>query len=257
MQARAQSAALPATQSQLSAKQTRLARVRRAREEAVRNREQRRAVQLSMREQRVGRDVERLREAQTLASLAEVGDERTRGRGGPLYTREQEAERARFLDTQAALPSSRERLNARAGSDEEGTAPARRRDYAALAGLVGIERDAYERLDPGRRRQARLEIDRQLALRRELNGPVSGGPGGGGRQSQSRERPLDGEVARAPARRPQAYGRTQPGSSDHDRAPQDPWQIEARRRARESPVMRDAREVAERRKRQLGWPAGR
>ena len=39
------------------------------------------------------------------------------------------------------------------------------RDYASLAGLVGLGHDEFARLDPARRRSARLSIDRELALR--------------------------------------------------------------------------------------------
>lgn len=65
-------------------------------------------------------------------------------------------ERTRLLDEQATLPSSRVRA---------GRLP--RRAYLALAGLAGLSRETYAGLSPRAQREARLEIDRELALRAE------------------------------------------------------------------------------------------
>ena len=77
-----------------------------------------------------------------------------------VHAQQQAEARERFLDAQAALPAARRLRGPRAGA---------RRDYAALAGPRGIRtRGEYERLDPRAQRAARLEIDRELALRSEL-----------------------------------------------------------------------------------------
>jgi hypothetical protein len=127
----------------------------------------------------------------------------------------------RFLDAQAQLPAS--------DSRRDRTEP--QRNYAALAGLAGYGRREYERLGPQQMRTARTQIDRELALRSEQatifrhDAPpvdLRGAP----QQSE-----------RAPAR---PDGRGERGGRPDSRRPS------------ESIVMRDAREVAARRKRQLG-----
>ncbi len=129
---------------------------------------------------------------------------------------ENESDRGeRYPDARAAKP-------ARAGM-AHALAAGERRDYAALAGLAGYGRREYERLDPAGRRAARLEIDRELASRK-------------GRA----------EIVRAaPPAQPPAGDRVRPSAG---RAPDRP----DRAGPSESTVMRDAREVARRRKRQLG-----
>jgi hypothetical protein len=91
------------------------------------------------------------------------------------------------------------------------------RDYAALAGLAGLGRGEYEHLDPRGRREARLRIDRELAARNRRGHAA-------GVATPPRE-------ARSPVVARQGSGGERPV---------------------ESSVMRDAREVAARRKRQLG-----
>jgi hypothetical protein len=125
-----------------------------------------------------------------------------------------------FLDAQARVPAS--------DGERDRTAP--RRNYAALAGLAGYGRREYERLAPQEMRVARTQIDRELTLRSEQAKIF--------RRSASTVAPGAGqEGAEGPA---PAHGRREragrPGS----------------RRPSESKVMRDAREVAARRKRQLG-----
>ena len=171
-------------------------------------------------------------------------------RTGDAHTGEQRLARARFLDAQAALPAA-----GRAGAGGE------RRDYAALAGLTGHGRGEYERLDPRDQRKARAQIDRELAMRRELGGAVAdvaaraqaGSPGWRDRHRGARE--LEGALGErlrsAGHRRPDAP----PGGSRLEQ-----WKREgaataaarSRDRRRGSPVLDDAREVAARRKRQLG-----
>jgi hypothetical protein len=153
--------------------------------------------------------------------------------------------RARFLDAQARLPPA----SRSAGSAGD------RRDYAALAGLAGYGREEYERLDPRRRRLARLEIDRELALRGQMH-PAAEEIGAraqaaaGGRETRRLGRAFDATLER----RIRAGGQAMPASwgSGLER-----WRRAGRGTApggpgRESSVMRDARQVAERRKRQLG-----
>lgn len=133
-----------------------------------------------------------------------------------------ESDRARFLDTQAMLPGA---LAARrAGSREQ-------RDYAALSGLADRTPREYERLGGGEQRAARVAIDRELALRRErllVTAPPVG------RADSARAPGSDPPGAATPWRAPQASRPERASTSD-------------------SPVMEDARAVAERRKRQLGY----
>ncbi|HEV7162068.1 MAG TPA: hypothetical protein VGN25_02330 [Solirubrobacteraceae bacterium] len=103
-------------------------------------------------------------------------------------------------------------------------------DYAALATLAGLTRWEYERLSSRRQREARVEIDRELAERR---GPSS---------SHGRDR-QGGEPGRA--------GGTPPGA-DRSRKGSQRTPI-PRSDVPESWVMRDAREVEAGRKRQLGY----
>ena len=168
-----------------------------------------------------------------------------------MYTRERRDEQDRFLDAQAALPAGG---RARAGE---------RRDYAALAGLAGYGREEYERLDPRGQRAARLEIDRELALRRELGGSRAGRLRRvrakvrvGRRERRKAGREFDGALHdrmrdgghSLPASRRTRSGFDawrEAGRADHEANGREP--ISDR-----SSVMRDAREVAARRKRQLG-----
>ncbi|HEX4435769.1 MAG TPA: hypothetical protein VH061_03135 [Solirubrobacteraceae bacterium] len=125
---------------------------------------------------------------------------------------------ARMLDEQARLPGAGERADGR-----------QQRDYPMLAGLAGYTRGEYERLDRRSQRKARLQIDRELAARRAATEPGSSGAG----SSRGAETESSGERARPPQRlrapRPGAGAGAEPS------------------------VMRDAREVAEGRKRQLGF----
>jgi hypothetical protein len=166
--------------------------------------------------------------------------ERARHVSGQPHTRTALEQRAQWLDAQAALPASGRRgaqadihHRARAGgqnSIDERAPSAARRDYVALASLVGYGREQYEQLDPRHRREARLRIDRELAQRRQRLG--GGIPGTSSAQDRIR-------VAA-----PTAHERTRRGESADASTP---------RPVVESAVMRDAHEVARRRKRQLGY----
>jgi hypothetical protein len=252
--ARANVDAAPEVRERLSSMRTQLERVRGRHGDAVSVGDARRAAQLWFRAQRIegemGREQENLNAARAVAN----DGERALGRTGVVFSHERAAEREQFLNDQAALPAS-----ARA----RGPDASARRDYAALAGLAGHGRREYEQLEPSRKRAARLEIDRELALRRDRSqigqrataGDVATGDGevplpgparrGANRASESalegwpRDRGhvgprTHGEGSALDSR--QQDGRGDPGSPDRP----------------ESSVMRDAREVAARRKRQLG-----
>lgn len=176
----------------LAASRAQLGRITGERSAALAGGDRRRAARLGARQTRVEGDLRvgasDLARAETAAAV--------RSDRGSL-----EAELGRsatLLDRQAELPGALER---RAGEQP--------RDYAALAGLLGMSHDRYRRLDHGGRRAARLEIDRELSARRRERG--------------LRRTDLNGSRERA----------------------RQPWE--------ESPVMRDAREVAEGRKRELGF----
>ncbi len=141
------------------------------------------------------------------------------------------------------------------------SATGERRDYARLAGLVGFGRREYERLDPRSQRLARLDVDRELALRKELRATA------GGLAANVEGWPLTrrGRIGAHRASENAVERRMRPGRVSLPSARAEGWR-ESRRtdwRAeriaadeRESSVMRDARAVAERRKRQLGRDRG-
>ncbi len=270
--------AAPRTQARLSGHREQLERVKRERRRALGGGDVRRAALLGVRERRIEGEVAReqhtLNEAHRTVSAAESA----KRAGGSKHTLKQREQRARFLDEQAALPAAGRR------------APdGRRRDYASLVSLVGQRREQYERLDPGRRREVRLRIDRELALRshlgdaardvaRERNAPSLGRREQGkvdrelNRALEQRMRDdgytppskqpkpstLDTYLERSPHAR--AGGSARAGESvrvrESARAGGSPQAQGGRSRPR-SPVMDDAREVAGRRKRQLGWERSR
>jgi hypothetical protein len=221
-------------QAAVSAKRTQLERISHARAAAVASGDSRRAAELAHRAQRVKGEI--AREQETVNALR--GEARAAA-GAPA------AQQARFLDDQARLP--------RSGAGAAG-GPAR--DYAALAGLAGYGRGQYERLDGRRQREARLEIDRELAARRELRPAVrDAAAAASGRATLRETRKARRSVEDALARRMRAAGQELPDSLAADGVAA--WTRRGRARdqasgAHESSVMRDAREVAMRRKRQLG-----
>ncbi len=249
----------PESQARLTAKREQLERVRAAQKRSLATGgrstgERRRTARLGVRAGRIERELEAEQQRLTAARKGAADGERTRKLTGRVYTREQEQERARFLDAQAALPAGtgRTRGRGRDGSAAQATAP--RRDYAAIAGLAGYGRAEYERLDPPRRRQARMEIDRELAVRRELGGAAEDLAAGGGEGLGRRERRKAAVgFERALGERVSAAGHRLPSSHSHE-SRIDAWLKDARRerQAPSSSVMDDARELAARRKRQLG-----
>jgi len=228
-EARERMQAAPQLQQRLSERRARLQRVRREQGAAAARGDRRRAAQLGLRGRRIEAEIERGQSQLSQARQLLDGGERARRRTGSPYTREQVRERERFLDIQAGLPAA----GARAGSSDA-RQPGRRRDYAALAALAGYGPEQYERLGPRGRRAARLEIDRELALRGELGETARSLAASEarptlGRREQSR---VNRDFDRTLQQRMRERGRGMPSSR--------------------SRVMRDAHEVAARRKRQLG-----
>jgi hypothetical protein len=240
----------PEMRQAIADKQARLERVRRAHAEAQRGAQaarpgtgqrsrQRRAASLAGRMERLRREIDAEQGAIAAARQAVRDAERAQRTAGRPYTREQLERHGRLLDAQAALAAGE-------------------RDYARLAGVMGLGRSQYEALDAPGRRAARLQIDRELALRRELPRAVAelaaGGPSAGRRERRRASEQLRGRLEdglRAEGRRPpsiatggqriESWKRDGAAGGVRDGAPPG-----------RSPVMDDAREVAARRKRQLG-----
>jgi hypothetical protein len=282
--ARAGAADAPRIHARLAERQQQLERVRRERERAQASGDGRRAARLGVRAVRIEGEIAHGREQLARTRHAAALGERLRRHIGRPYTREQQQARARFLDDQAALPAAAERLRASrpqaaapasgagaaqqllSGQDQRaeggaagaatgaGASP-RGRDYAALAGLAGYGAGEYERLDSRRRRQARLEIDRELALRRELSGAAADAvPAPDGQLGRRRSQRAERDFEQALERRLHDGGSELPSTHRKPEPPLEEWLTDARARARRSPVMRDAHDVAARRKRQLGRP---
>ncbi|HWY89683.1 MAG TPA: hypothetical protein VNY31_03340 [Solirubrobacteraceae bacterium] len=212
-------------EARLAATRARVPRLREEREKALADGDSRRAAELAHRTQRVEAEIEKDQHELDGARRLRAPDGAAMGKGDAV-TPGPEGERVAFLDQQASLPRG---LPAAAST---------RRDYPQLAYLVGIGRGHYLRMGPRERRETRLEIDRELALR------------GGGRPAET---PLV-KARPAPPRpdpRPDARGTVggsiggAPGGGRGMRGSDEGSEGE-------SSVMRDAREVAARRKRQLG-----
>jgi hypothetical protein len=247
-EARAQVNAGPETQARLSGMRAQLSRVQNARADASAAGNTRREAKLGAREQRIAGEIAREEDSLRRARRIVADGEGAKRKTGQTHTREQREQRARFLDAQAALPAA-----GRAGED------GKRRDYAALAGLAGHGRGDYEQLDPRRRREARARIDRELAMRRELGGAAADAAATGGAGSVGRRdrRKAGKQLDRALGERLRSEGHSRP-SAPGGGSRLDAWKREGAAAARShaqrrgSAVLDDAREVAARRKRQLG-----
>jgi hypothetical protein len=223
----------------LSERRAQLARLLAERDRAELGGDRRRVAELSARARRVEGEISGERRALNDVPPDAAAHERQQRRGGTLDKGEHGEDRERLLQAGPASGLVEARLEGSSAGE---------RDYAALAGLVGYGREEYERLSPQRQRAARLQVDRELALRSSAegseHGPVSGtqASAAGGRMDRSDpargRRPARGD-AEAPKRA--AGGEPEGGSEGR------PGE------AGESPVMRDAHEVAARRKRQLGF----
>ncbi len=251
--AHALAARAPAVQHELATTRARLGRIERERDRALVAGDTRRATQLSHRGGRISVQIASEQRSLNAAQRVVRDAERTARRTGGPFTSERAEVQRRLIDEQSALPPAS--VRARPGEA--------RRDYPALAGLAGLAREEYERLTPPRQRAARLQIDRELALRRELaDAARSLGVAGDGPSATT------GLARRAPGARPEGgvrertpqSARTGPGTSLAPAAIER-WR-QAPRSARQqdgtpgpsgsSSVMRDAHAVAARRKRQLG-----
>jgi hypothetical protein len=208
-----------AIKQRVSAKQAQLKRLRRERGTALTAGDARRAARLGHRRERVRGEIESEQHALNAAQRIVHDGEQAYHRGGELHTRERREQQSRFLDEQAALAPAAVARHAQ-----------ERRDYAALSRLAGYGRGEYQQLDPGGQRAARLEIDRELASRGEL----------GKTARIATAVASDAETLRPLAPRLPVQDRPAQGRAERDHWPE------------RSSVMRDAREVAARRKRQLG-----
>jgi hypothetical protein len=265
--------------ARIGAREAQLNRIRRAQARAAGAGDTRRAAALAVRAQRVEGELTRAQERLNAARRTASAGERARRTTGKPYTRDELAERSRFLDAQAALPTSAHRdtvalhdavgaaaHRSAAGAPRaapaagSGAQPRPRRDYAALASLAGYGREQYEQLEPRRRREARLQIDRALAQRREWSAASASGAarsvsaassvsaGGAGEPRTTANARRHGPASGGGAHGSQARAVRPAGDSDGPRP-----RARAAPVRRESPVMRDAHEVAQRRKRQLGY----
>jgi hypothetical protein len=246
--AHAQAEAAAEAQRRLAAKQAKLQRLHAERDRALSAGGTRRAAELGHRAQRTEGELEGEQgELNAARRIAREGEQARRWTG-EVFSRAQQQERDRFLDAQAALPAGMRARASRGGP---------RRDYAALAALAGYGRSEYEQLDPRRQRAARLEVDRELALRKELTATAAeGGLSGGHRLGAREQRKANQDFDDRLELRMREAGRAMPASR------RQPSQIERWRQGamadrpsaspKASSVLRDASEVAKRRKRQLG-----
>jgi hypothetical protein len=234
--------------SAIAGKRAQLQRLQREHSAASSSGDTRRAARLGVREARVKGEIDREQGQLKRARQARGG---AGSQGREPHSPERLSERARFLDAQAALPSE-----ARARGAEQ------RRDYGALSSLAGYRREQYERLDPPSQMAARQEIDRELAMRKGFADSATSlaegnGPSLGPLEQHRARRKFD----RALEQHMRADGHDMPASRAR-RSPFESWREDGRAEAPpavarpassdRSSVMRDAREVAARRKRQLG-----
>jgi hypothetical protein len=251
-EARARAKAAPTRRARLAAERSRLERIGRERERALREGDTRRAVKLAHRGARVEAEIQR--EQQNPSMARHSGGAPALQRSGAAFTSVQLRERELFLDEQAARPAARSRIGARG---------VERRDYVALAGLAGYGRAEYEGLGPRPQREARLQIDRELALRREPDDTTRHVAADEARSSLggAQWRRANDALYGTQSERMSSGGQRMPASRAVDASMREgsgeaarpgPRLGDAGRGALRSSVMDDAREVAARRKRQLG-----
>jgi hypothetical protein len=243
-------AAAPETQRRLAGERIRLQRLERERGSALAAGDHRRAAELSHRADRVRGEIDHEQQALDAAQRLARSGQQAHRRSGAVYSPERREQQDQLLDAQAALPS-----RGRAFTTGE------RRDYAALAGLAGYTAEEYARLGSRPQRTARLEIDRELALRREVHEAAQtlAGDEAGSRLGRRERRTAARKFDAALQRGLQDAGHSLPASR-RERSRIDAWQQVGRAEpssANEAPasrssVMRDAHEVVARRKRQLG-----
>lgn len=234
-------------QARVSASRAQLLRVQAERHRAVASGDARRAAMLGHRGQRIEAGIAREQHDLNAARREARAAEQARSGVRSTHSSELAGDRDRFLDAQAELPSS---LHARASTGE-------RRDYAGLAGLAGLGRQEYERLHPHRQRLARLDVDRELALRKEMKATAGDLDASVAAWPLSRRERIKGQRAfdSKLEQRMRDRGLSMPAAQTESWL--ESWRGEARTDGRsadagDSSVMRDARAVAQRRKRQLG-----
>lgn len=218
----------PEIDERATAMRAQLSRVRSGQASARAAGDSRRVARLASRGERV--EAELGREQLGLESARRFLGDHGRGQGvsiGASFRAETAGARDRFLDAQAALAPA---------AASRGLPAESRRDYAALAPLVGYGPRSYERLGARDQRKARLKIDRELAWRSE----------------QSRLQQAPASAADAATQRQARLARR-----EHSGRAREAWRSGVAPRPPDAPksesrVMREAREVADRRKRQLG-----
>jgi len=213
---------------------------------AVAERHRRRAVSLQGRIDHVQGEITGEQSSLTAAQKTVKDGERTKRRTGSVHTREQVAEHARFIETQAALPE-------RGGVGPEG----KKRAYAELAGIVGYGSRRYDELDAAGKRTAQLEIDRELARLKAAKTTakdMASSPGGSLPRREQRkleksfDRTVEEQTGTGGPNAPSPRVKVSPSGS-----PRQSSRTERRSAGtRESSPVRDAREVAAHRRRQLG-----
>lgn len=242
----------PETQARISAKRAQLKRVQEGRETALRSGDRREGAELGVRAKRIEGEVAQEQAGLDAARKTVDQGEKLKRRTGSIYTHEQGEKRARFLDEQAELPAA----GARGGASGN-----ERRDYDAMAGLAGYGRREYEGFDRRRQREARSEIDRELAVRKELGATAKDVATAGeeplrGREKKKADRAYDRTLEQGM----KAAGYELPSSlKQRSQRPSHNASSQGRRAdersngvPNRSSVMHDAYEVAARRKRQLG-----
>jgi hypothetical protein len=237
----------PEIQRELAAERTRLARIADARAAAEAVGDSRRVIALAQRGERLAARISRGEEALGDAQRVIRQDERARRRTGARHEPERQRMHSGFLDEQAQLPAS-----GRAGRGGG------RRDYPRLTGLAGVTQAEYEALDATRQRAVRIEIDRELALRDELQRAAGslaehGSPPALAKRERSS---VGGQFGAAVQQGMRSRGRAMPATQHASGAWARRGAAAATRHGRggseQSSVMRDAFEVQARRKRQLG-----
>jgi len=198
------------------------------------------AVKLRRRMDDLRAEIDRDQGQLTAARQTAREGELARSTTGKLYTRAQADEYGRYLDDQAERPRGE-------------------RDYAGIAGIMEHARGDYERLDSRGQREARLRIDRELDTRKGLVSATADMTASAHADSVGRrdKRKAGKELAHKVDDWMRSEGHPPPRAPSGE-SPVDAWKREgaavthggARRRG--STVLDDAREVAARRKRQLG-----
>jgi hypothetical protein len=215
-QAREILADAPQAQARLAAKRAQLQRVQDARVAAVAVGETRRAARLGVRAERIQSEIGRAQQRMEGARQLALAGERARRRTGRSHTRAEIEERGRFLDAEAAPPAGgrdRSRSSSSADRTRIGATPRAGRAPRDYAALASL-------VGYGREQYERLDS----------------------RHRREAWLAIDRELALRHALRPPAGDRRATAARSRGESVAD----------RESSVMRDAREVARRRKRQLG-----